>query len=1512
MLQKKESRESKSWILLIFSAYAYIRKALSNAQEGLNRMILASEETGLSVDMVMNLVWREEGWMIKGKRLSENNPFYLYTENDEKLLLLLSAKTDCLGPTEKIRFKQNLKIQIGNAFKNQIFYDCYSLMNEEHAQISFENNECTVCNPGYEGVYVNEKLLDGKRRLNIGDCVDIYGLHILILKDLLVCVSFCGIFRVAQRKDIQEREKPYSETGEKKEEIWIERRCEQERALHAGEVEILLPEQPMAESEQPFILSVGPTLTMVLPMLLMAQLSSRFMEGMGSGFYYMSIVMGVSSAFLALFWGLINHGYRKYSRKREGREKESQYREYLDNIESYLLQCERDNRAVLEQKYPSLNAILGEGDGRAAVLWNRYYRQKDFLFLRVGVGVMPFQVQVKLSDPHKRIVQGKLARKAQELAEQFSVLEQVPAVVDLYENRQVGIVGSLYREEVRGMLVQLLMQIAVCHCYTEVKTVCFYHKDKVREQEIADCMKWMPHSWSADRKIRFLAGNEKEAARILPVLAKELAKEGEREEKGMRIPWYIVVVLNENLIQGEILYKYLTDPLENCPVSTIFAGMEREEVPKSCRCLISKAGEDGEILNLGREQISRRKVGLETCSSTKALEYVRRTAGFRVREAQVSMQLPEQVSFLQLYGCTRVEELESERRWKLSRTEERIKVPIGHRAGGNLVSLDVHERFHGPHGLIAGTTGSGKSELLQTYLLSLAVSFGPTDVNFFMIDYKGGGTGNFLKNLPHCAGVISNLSGKQIKRAMSAISSENKRRQMLLSSFQVNHIDAYTKLYREGKAEKPMPHLILVVDEFAELKKEEPEFMQEIISLAQVGRSLGVHLILATQKPAGTVDDKIWSNARFRLCLRVQDKQDSMDMLHNGDAALLTFPGQCYLQIGNHEYYELFQTGYCGGSYTEEGERKTRAALLQNTGEKRKVPEQSISDEGLSQMEILVDYISQTAKRFGYPPAQELWLPELPERVLLEDIESKEKDKDSGQRKVDIVLGLCDDPENQRQFTFLYQPLGQGHLAVFGGPATGKTIFLETIMWQLTTCFTPDEIWTVAVDIGRESLGCFQNMPNCLGVLKKKEDKDIFFHHLEELCTRRKNILSGSNFRQYNKSGKGKLPLVFVVIDNFGGLNRLMDEKQQDFLQKLASEGLTLGIYLIISAEGVGEVGGRFFEKIKTALALEMSDRFLYGDVFRQYYIPVLPKENQKGRGLCKANDRILEFQTALVLKEQDDFAFYGIVERRGTERERIMREEGKMLPVKFAVIPEKPDYGTVAACFEWSTGRLPLGYCLSTGEVCAVSVDDTACFLISGAERTGRTALLRCLIEGAVHHRYQTVLIDMGGRMQDFRKREEVVYLSREAEIESWQEMVFGERQRNEKICIFISDISSFCSFIYHFGEKREERIMFWEKAAMGKAGNLFLAGIFHPGRDYEAAGTVFFREFTAWQQGIHLGGNVAGQRALMFDDLSYAQQNQHEPPGIGYFKEGPEQASRRLLLLLHIEEKGQGQKET
>ena len=265
----------------------------------------------------------------------------------------------------------------------------------------------------------------------------------------------------------------------------------------------------------------------------------------------------------------------------------------------------------------------------------------------------------------------------------------------------------------------------------------------------------------------------------------------------------------------------------------------------------------------------------------------------------------------------RIEEYPVLKQWAKSRTYENIKGQLGEKVGGAPCYLDVHEKYHGPHGLVAGTTGSGKSETLQTYILSLAVNYSPDDIGFFIIDYKGGGMANLFDGLPHMIGSISNLSGNQVKRAMISIKSENRRRQRVFSENGVNNINLYTKLYKNGEAKEPIPHLFIIIDEFAELKREEPDFMRELISVAQVGRSLGVHLILATQKPSGTVDDNIWSNAKFRLCLRVQDQQDSKDMLHKPDAAYLTQPGRGYLQVGSDEVYELFQSGFSGAVFDE-------------------------------------------------------------------------------------------------------------------------------------------------------------------------------------------------------------------------------------------------------------------------------------------------------------------------------------------------------------------------------------------------------------------------------------------------------------------------------------------------------------------------------------------------------------------------------------------------------------------
>ena len=213
-----------------------------------------------------------------------------------------------------------------------------------------------------------------------------------------------------------------------------------------------------------------------------------------------------------------------------------------------------------------------------------------------------------------------------------------------------------------------------------------------------------------------------------------------------------------------------------------------------------------------------------------------------------------------------------------------------------------------------------------------------------------------------------------------------------------------------------------------------------------------------------------------------------MDMLKNGDAAMLTAAGQCYIQIGNQEYYELFQAGYCGGSYREEEQHETGAVLVSNTGKRTELKDRFQLLEEQNQVQVLTDYVARTARDFHYKAASQLWLEELPDILSLENLKMPEKRKE-----ICLRLGLCDDPERQRQILFDYQPLMQGHLAVCGGPATGKTTFLQTILWQLCWEYPSDQVQVLAVSMWQESFACFYHMPGCLGILKDGKNKEIFF-----------------------------------------------------------------------------------------------------------------------------------------------------------------------------------------------------------------------------------------------------------------------------------------------------------------------------------------------------------------------------------------------------------------------------------
>lgn len=1459
-----ERRTGRDRFLLVFGEKACARRRLFACQEGECRIYFSADELMLKETISLQILQREGMYFIREERLYEDQPFYYDTFQKEKLILLLAKELIGMERTGRLLLQRNENCQIGNAYKNRVFYNCCSLVGAENANLFVVDGRYRICPQAEsEGIYLNKKRLTRERELSDGDQIDIYGLHLRICGEFILCVCFAGVVRIAGEgaafDEVYLRGISYRPCLSASEKSIVEREPATEQKLSIKEKEILAPKPRPGREETPLLLSIGPSITMVLPMFLMALVGSRLM-GQGSSFYLLSLTMGVCSGVLALFWGIVNYFHKRYTEHRFEKYRIIQYHEYLRRVREELTGCVEQNRKILNSRYPTAESFLGR-EGRApGVLWNRYYRQKDFLFLRLGTGTTNSRIQVKLAQQSGDIVPDRLYQEGSRLVEEFQKEESMPLGIDFFRVRQLGVEADTDKEEDFKVLFNLLIQLAACHCYTEVKVVCFYDKSRIGQKRFAECIRWLPHIWSPDKKVRFLAGDEKESGEILPALMAELDK-GQRNKRTddqtadhRKIPWYLVFVLNQELLQGESFYGCLTETEGDYPVSAIFTEKEKELFPKSCLTYLTwKCGD--EIIKKEDGEISRQPVSFERIAGEKALHYFRGIAGLKVRETGMEEQIPDKVDFLGLYGCSRVEQLESAQRWEKNHPEQRLKVPIGRGMGGRIVSLDIHEKFHGPHGLIAGTTGFGKSELILTFLLSIAVNFSPEAVNFFMIDYKGGGTGNVLLGLPHCAGVISNLSGKQIKRAMSAITSENKRRQKLFSQWGVNHIDAYTQLYRENKAAEPMPHLILVVDEFAQLRKEEPEFMQEIISLSQVGRSLGIHLILATQKPAGTVDDRIWSNARFHLCLKVQDRQDSMDMLHNGDAALLTAPGQCYLQIGSHEYYELFQTGYCGQEYCSETENQSSTVLVENTGNRiclKKKRESSL----VSQLETVISYVNQLADRQCRIRAKSLWMPELPEKITFTELEQiwlKERGEEAvsknTRKESEILLGLCDDPENQRQFSFSYRPEHMGHMILCGGPQSGKTKLIQAILWQLLMQEAGKAVMILGVDMSQGSMRNFAGMPGVLGVLQDTEEKDIFFYHLDNLFQKRKEM--------FPENGE-KMPSVFLLIDNFAAVYAVLEEKQQELILKLAREGMGYGIYLILSASSAAEIPGRIFEKVKTTLALSMSDRFAYGDILRKYSMDVLPRENTPGRGLCRQEERILEFQGVLFEEAQ-------------WVQDRI--KMNRKPPKPFPHLPKPANFEIMKKEYSWRKNCIPIGYSLTTGEIRDLNLEKNPVFLISTSQK----------------NHGKRVLEDMAQSLLIIGKK--VVWVRGDGILQL-------HKEEAEEKCFLIADLTEFIQKINEPDEERGERLLFWEMIAGGKVKGCFLTGAYHCMQDSRLMTEPVFRELSMHQNGIHIGGNAGAQRVFSFENLGYTRLNKREADSTGYWKQGPFSMSERIFI--------------
>jgi S-DNA-T family DNA segregation ATPase FtsK/SpoIIIE len=555
----------------------------------------------------------------------------------------------------------------------------------------------------------------------------------------------------------------------------------------------------------------------------------------------------------------------------------------------------------------------------------------DFLTIRLGLGLTRSDLELTFAGGSEPDSSSDLALEARQVMDTFTLVPDVPIVADLRQAVAVGLTGPAARTSALARAV--LCQAATHHSPDEVVVVGFLSGETLDEWA---WLKWLPHTRpqrASESGLTLLAWDEPGRERLARWLLNELANrrravaEASTAEQAPTFPWLLVFVDDFAAVRAEAAFQLALAEGARLSIALLGLAPSLNALPRGCGGVSAFEARPGGLLtytNTGTDPHPIQCVA-DAVGPEEAEAIARALAAVTVVQdaGRATGDLPERVSLFDALDIPTIERHDVAAGWQDASPASLLKIPIGQVADGKLLTLDFKEQAlggQGPHGLVAGTTGAGKSELLLTIIAGLALRHPPDVVNFVLVDYKGGDAFRAVVDLPHTVDLITDLDEQLANRALVFLTSELKQRERRLADLRSSGVGSVAE-YQAIRGDRSMPLLVIVVDEFARLKAELPEFVHGLVDVARVGRSLGVHLILATQTPSGTVDEEIKKNTNFGICLRVRDPSDSRDVIGEPDAFLLpgTLPGRAYFRAGQ-DPVQLFQTARVGARYRPRAE----------------------------------------------------------------------------------------------------------------------------------------------------------------------------------------------------------------------------------------------------------------------------------------------------------------------------------------------------------------------------------------------------------------------------------------------------------------------------------------------------------------------------------------------------------------------------------------------------------------
>lgn len=1061
----------------------------------------------------------------------------------------------------------------------------------------------------------------------------------------------------------------------------------------------------------------------------------------------------------------------------------TEYLRYLSNIRKVARNAAEQQRRALNWHHPEPSALPALAEERTR-LWEHGPGDANFMHVRYGLCSQPLSTELvpPESAPVDQ-VDPAAASALHRLLVVHRVQPNLPASIDLRAFDRVEVCGP--EDEARSAARAMILSATAFHNPDQLVVAVLSSEQNLTHW---DWIKWLPHAQSAREvdavgPMRLVTTSLDDLGNLLPPDLGDRPRFGADERPPT--PHILLVIDGGHLPPGNHVVP--PDGLHGVTLLDLPSRWDELEDPTRLRLQFADGNPQlGKMpilaIRVREEPI---KALIDQCDIATAEAFARRLAPLKTISADASSGAAVDITsttpdHMELLGLGDIHTYDTATAWRPRPARDRLRVPIGIGDSGGLVHLDIKESAQqgmGPHGLVIGATGSGKSEFLRTLVLGLTMTHSSEQLNLVLVDFKGGATFAGMADMPHVSAVITNLANELtlVDRMQDALSGEMTRRQELLrDAGNYASIRDYEKARANGEDLAPMPSLFIVVDEFSEMLSAKPEFIDLFVAIGRLGRSLGLHLLLASQRLEEGRLRGLESHLSYRVGLRTFSAGESRAVLGVPDAyELPAVPGLGYLKPDQSTLLR-FKAAYVSGPPSgrsrvrrDEGGH-VRGILPYTISEvqaleplETDVEEAPVVSQQQGEQPSLLDIAVQRMIGQGMP-AHQVWLPPLDVPDTLDELmPDLVEDPDLGLvsprwRNVPglvVPLGTVDRPREQRRDTMTLNLTGaSGHVAVIGGPRSGKSTLLRTIVTGMSLVSTPLESQFFVLDFGGGTFAPLARFPHVAGVATRSEP-DVVRRVIAEVqgvvdrreaYFRQNGIDSIETYRSRRAQGRADDGWgdVFLVVDGWSTLRAEFDDIEME-LQQLAGRGLTFGIHIIAASGRWADFRAAMRDVFGSKLELRLGDP-LDSEVDRK--VAALVPTGRPGRGLTPGK---LHFLAALPRVDGDaDAGTLGdgvedLIERASVAWKGQPGPKLRLLPEMVTLDRIRED----AQRRQLPAKKLLIG--INERELAPVGIDPSAepHMLVFGDGQSGKSALLRTYLQEVMRTRTpkeaQIVVVD-------------------------------------------------------------------------------------------------------------------------------------------------------------------------